>query len=263
TYTEKINQYVREDNKLLEEYKKMDISTDNEDIIVRLEHNIEEFRKVREHILSLDLSNEAIRREAIKIQESNDESYREIITSLQQLQEINTEHARDSRNHTLDLFHRSVRETIIVIVVTIILAGMMSIFIVKSITSPIELLNKLLSNVANRKLTTDAPTDYGAEFGQMFQAFNYMNGNLRGIIGNVVTSSNVIKEATENVVNKNEQTQMAMGDIMQMVADLSNEMTQQSLNLQESSKAMNEMAIGVQHIVESSTVVTEMSMTTS
>src|SRR5699024_10737701 len=95
------------------------------------------------------------------------------------------------------------------------------------------------------------------------QAFNYMNGNLRGIIGNVVTSSNVIKEATENVVNKNEQTQMAMGDIMQMVADLSNEMTQQSLNLQESSKAMNEMAIGVQHIVESSTVVTEMSMTTS
>src|SRR5699024_7924708 len=107
--------------------------------------------------------------------------------------------------------------------------------------SPIELLNKLLSNIANRNLTTDAPTNYGAEFGQMFKAFNNMNENLRGIIGNVVTSSNTVKDASENVADKNEQTQTAMGDIITMVSDLSNEMSQQSMNLQESSKAMNEM----------------------
>src|SRR5699024_6052698 len=137
------------------------------------------------------------------------------------------------------------------------------IFIVKSITLPIELLNKLLSKISNRDLTVNAPTDFGAEFGQMFKAFNNMNENLRGIIGNVVASSNTVKDAAENVVDKNEQTQTAMGDIITMVSDLSNEMIQQSLNLQESSKAMNEMAMGVQNIVESSTSVTQMSMATS
>src|SRR5699024_9729537 len=131
--------------------------------------------------------------------------------TLEKLHTINTNYAKDSWKDTTTLFHHSVNKTIIIILIITILASVLGMVTVKSITSPIELLNKLLSKIANRDLTVNAPTNYGAEFGQMFTAFNHMNENLRGIIGNVITSSNIVKGATENVVGKNEQTQLAMG----------------------------------------------------
>src|SRR5699024_2631447 len=127
--------------------------------------------------------------------------YTKIIDKITQIIDLNTKYAKDALNDASSLYDNSSTIMTIIIVVISIVALIMGMIIVKSITLPIELLSNLLSKVANRDLTIDAPIDYGAEFGQMFKEFNYMNSNLREIIGNVVMSSNTIKDASENVVD--------------------------------------------------------------
>src|SRR5699024_480597 len=92
--------------------------------------------------------------------------FNNIVNRLTKLQNINTMYAKKSWNETTTLFHHSVKVTVVIIMIVIILALLIGILIVQSITFPIQLLNTLLSNIANNDLTTYAPTDYGVEFGQ-------------------------------------------------------------------------------------------------
>src|SRR5699024_6649005 len=214
------------DETLLAEYKKTCDEAIDKEMTATLETDLSAYRTERDKILALDFTKPNASEQANQMQKDTKTAYRQVLDDLQKIQDYNTKSAKDGWNDTTVMYDNATKIVIGVILVMSILSILVGILIIKSITSPIELLNKLLSNIANRDLTTDAPTNYGAEFGQMFRAFNHMNENLRGIIGNVVASSNTVKDATENVVDKNEQTQMAMGDIITMVSDLTNEMTQ-------------------------------------
>src|SRR5699024_10181792 len=262
-YKDKIQAATEEVHKLFNAYKQTITTSANKQITAQLDSSLTTYRNIREKMLSIDFTSPQSGKQINDMQKDSQDIYNKLLDDLQKVQDFNTDAAKTSWKETTVLFHQSTKITIIIIIVAVLIATMIGTFIVRSITLQIELLSKLLSNIVNLDLSTYAQTEYGAEFRQMFKAFNNMSENLRGIIRNVVVSSNTVKDATENVVDKNEQTQTAMGDIITMVSDLSNEMTQQSLNLQESSKAMNEMAMGVQNIVESSTSVTQMSMETS
>src|SRR5699024_4516135 len=95
------------------------------------------YRQDRDKIFSLDFTSPVGRQQAAILQPQNDELYEKAIETLEKLHTINTNYAKDSWKDTTTLFHHSVNNTII-----IILASVLGMVTVKSITSSIELLNK-------------------------------------------------------------------------------------------------------------------------
>ncbi|HDR4428786.1 TPA: methyl-accepting chemotaxis protein [Bacillus cereus] len=150
---------------------------------------------------------------------------------------------------------------VICIIVAIILAWWFSGKLVK----PIQQIDSKLKELSSQEgdLTARLQVNSNDEIGTIATSFNKMLENLQHIINRVQKTSVEVQNASENMLEKTNISREATIKVQGTMSNLNESIQSQAASMEESSTAMDDMAVSVQRIAESATSVTELAVATS
>ncbi|HDR7912579.1 TPA: methyl-accepting chemotaxis protein [Bacillus wiedmannii] len=150
---------------------------------------------------------------------------------------------------------------VICIIVAIILAWWFSGKLVK----PIQQIDSKLKELSSQEgdLTARLQVNSNDEIGTIATSFNKMLENLQHIINRVQKTSVEVQNASENMLEKTNISREATIKVQSSMSSLNANIQSQASSMEESSTAMDDMAVSVQRIAESATSVTELAVVTS
>ncbi|OOZ82105.1 methyl-accepting chemotaxis protein [Bacillus cereus] len=150
---------------------------------------------------------------------------------------------------------------VICIIVAIILAWWFSGKLVK----PIQQIDSKLKELSSQEgdLTARLQVNSNDEIGTIATSFNKMLENLQHIINRVQKTSVEVQNASENMLEKTNISCEATIKVQSTMSNLNESIQSQAASMEESSTAMDDMAVSVQRIAESATSVTELAVATS
>ncbi|TPV39285.1 methyl-accepting chemotaxis protein [Bacillus dicomae] len=150
---------------------------------------------------------------------------------------------------------------VICIVVAIILAWWFSGKLVK----PIQQIDSKLKELSSQEgdLTARLQVNSNDEIGTIATSFNKMLENLQHIINRVQKTSVEVQNASENMLEKTNISREATIKVQSSMSNLNESIQSQASSMEESSTAMDDMAVSVQRIAESASSVTELAVATS
>ncbi|GIX58492.1 chemotaxis protein [Bacillus paranthracis] len=150
---------------------------------------------------------------------------------------------------------------VICIIVAMILAWWFSGKLVK----PIQQIDSKLKELSSQEgdLTARLQVNSNDEIGTIATSFNKMLENLQHIINRVQKTSVEVQNASENMLEKTNISREATIKVQSTMSNLNESIQSQAASMEESSTAMDDMAVSVQRIAESATSVTELAVATS
>ncbi len=150
---------------------------------------------------------------------------------------------------------------VICIIIAIILAWWFSGKLVK----PIQQIDSKLKELSSQEgdLTARLQVNSNDEIGTIATSFNKMLENLQHIINRVQKTSVEVQNASENMLEKTNISREATIKVQSSMSSLNANIQSQASSMEESSTAMDDMAVSVQRIAESATSVTELAVVTS
>ena len=150
---------------------------------------------------------------------------------------------------------------VICIIVAITLAWWFSGKLVK----PIQQIDSKLKELSSQEgdLTARLQVNSNDEIGTIATSFNKMLENLQHIINRVQKTSVEVQNASENMLEKTNISREATIKVQSTMSNLNESIQSQAASMEESSTAMDDMAVSVQRIAESATSVTELAVATS
>ncbi|MEC0898941.1 MULTISPECIES: methyl-accepting chemotaxis protein [Bacillus] len=150
---------------------------------------------------------------------------------------------------------------VICIIVAIILAWWFSGKLVK----PIQQIDSKLKELSSQEgdLTARLQVNSNDEIGTIATSFNKMLENLQHIINRVQKTSVEVQNASENMLEKTNISREATIRVQSTMSNLNESIQSQAASMEESSTAMDDMAVSIQRIAESATSVTELAVATS
>ncbi|OPD60292.1 methyl-accepting chemotaxis protein [Bacillus anthracis] len=150
---------------------------------------------------------------------------------------------------------------VICIIVAMILAWWFSGKLVK----PIQQIDSKLKELSSQEgdLTARLQVNSNDEIGTIATSFNKMLENLQHIINRVQKTSVEVQNASENMLEKTNISREATIRVQSSMSNLNESIQSQASSMEESSTAMDDMAVSVQRIAESASSVTELAVSTS
>ncbi|HDR3651442.1 methyl-accepting chemotaxis protein [Bacillus sp. SM-B1] len=150
---------------------------------------------------------------------------------------------------------------VICIIVAMILAWWFSGKLVK----PIQQIDNKLKELSSQEgdLTARLQVNSNDEIGTIATSFNKMLENLQHIINRVQKTSVEVQNASENMLEKTNISREATIRVQSSMSNLNESIQSQASSMEESSTAMDDMAVSVQRIAESASSVTELAVATS
>ncbi|MDF9615648.1 methyl-accepting chemotaxis protein [Bacillus cereus] len=150
---------------------------------------------------------------------------------------------------------------VICIIVAMILAWWFSGKLVK----PIQQIDSKLKELSSQEgdLTARLQVNSNDEIGTIATSFNKMLENLQHIINRVQKTSVEVQNASENMLEKTNISREATIRVQSSMSNLNESIQSQASSMEESSTAMDDMAVSVQRIAESASSVTELAVATS
>lgn len=128
---------------------------------------------------------------------------------------------------------------------------------------PLQVLRDKAKEAAAGDLTVFVPVTSGNEIGQAAESFNEMIDSLRKLTINIQQSAREVGASSINLKETANQTDQATGEINESIQNVAVGTETQLVSSQECQTAMTEMAIGIQRIAESTSVVSELAVDTS
>ena len=149
---------------------------------------------------------------------------------------------------------------IIVFSVTLIVAGTLIFFIVRSISKRLSNLARFSKKVSEGDLRDKLQIQSDDEIGQVGKGFNTMIDSLRSLIGAVQTSVENVASSSEELTASAGQTSKATEHITLAIEQFSTGNESQNDKVESSSEELEEMNRGLQHMNESAESITASSI---
>lgn len=142
--------------------------------------------------------------------------------------------------------------TIIVIVLSLVIGGVIIFYIIRSITKPIQVLVDSANSMSQGDLSTPIKLVNNDELGVLANTFNHLRENLGLIISEVREKSNNLAASSEELTASTEQNTSATEQISSSIQEMSAGVELQAQGIEESSKMAKTMSLTIQEIAESS-----------
>ena len=152
-------------------------------------------------------------------------------SAIEKLVDFNLHNAKSLRDNNTLMAEASIRNTLILAVIGVILAIGLGLIITRVITAPLQEALLMARRVAAGDLTSCVEVKYTDETGQLLTALKEMNASLVHIVGDVRTGADSIATATEEIAAGN--------------ADLSQRTEEQASALEETASSMEELTATV------------------
>ncbi|MFD0767467.1 methyl-accepting chemotaxis protein [Bacillus sp. CGMCC 1.60114] len=156
-----------------------------------------------------------------------------------------------------------------IIFISLILCTIIAIIIAWSfsgkLVKPIQQIDTKLKELASQDgdLTARLYVTSNDEIGDIAASFNQMLENLQHIIGQVQRTSLDVKTASDSLLKETTISMDATTHIQTTMSELEHSIQSQVSSIEESSTAMDDMAVSVQRIAESAGTIAELAVTTS
>lgn len=159
------------------------------------------------------------------------------------MEKANTEATKIANNSSLIILG--------IAIVTTILALLISVFITRLITVPINKLNATAKVIAEGDLSVeDINVKTNDEIGVLADSFNEMKRRLHSIINNVAANVEQTTAAAEQLAASTDQVAISSNEVANRIEVTSEGANQSAITGRESATAMDETAHGVQRIAE-------------
>ncbi len=140
--------------------------------------------------------------------------------------------------------------TLIVIAGAVIVGILLLIWIVRSITKPLNQLKEGMAEIASGNLTYELDSERKDEIGEIFYHLNQTSNSLKELIGKISANSELIASSASQLTASSEQTSQASEHISYTIQEVAAGSEKQSKSVEESTQVVTEMSRGVQQITE-------------
>lgn len=144
-----------------------------------------------------------------------------------------------------------------------IAALLLIIYFVNRTLKPLRQLAEVSMLAAQGDLTQEIPVKSENEIGQAAAAFNRMIASLRELTGNIQLAARSVSSSANRLQDSSRQAVEATNEIAASTGQAAAGSEQQFQSTRECQTAMTEMAIGIQRIAESTSIVSELAAETS
>ncbi|MFC0211066.1 methyl-accepting chemotaxis protein [Paenibacillus chartarius] len=175
--------------------------------------------------------------------------FNEAIRIVDQLTDSSRAASDQALSESLQLYETG-RETVDTIsILALILAALLSWIMTRMMTKPIVRMSSAAKKIAAGDLTSeDIHVGSTDELGELAEAFNQMNANLRTLIRKVGSGAEQVAASAEELTATTEQIRTASEQIAAAVEKVAHGSGQQALSIHESNASFQEMASGMKQI---------------
>jgi methyl-accepting chemotaxis protein len=156
------------------------------------------------------------------------------------------------KKNILESFYSSLIEVGIIAFVSLLLLAAVIMLTVRFIVRQVSLVNAMSAKMSEGNLTEKLPVTSKDEFGTMAVYLNQMTDNLRSMISTVSERSLSIGATSQQLNAAAEQTSSSAEAVAASIQEIATGAEAQVHDLEETHRAMNEIAAGVGRIAESS-----------
>ncbi|UFU00029.1 methyl-accepting chemotaxis protein [Radiobacillus kanasensis] len=152
--------------------------------------------------------------------------------------------------------------TVIIVIVSLILGGIVIYFIVRSITRPLLALTKSAQVISEGDLTEKIEIKTNDEIGTLAESFNTMVDSIRSVVSSINESIEKVASSSEELTASAEQTSEATSHVADAIDQISNGSEDTTQRITATSDSLEEVSKGVSTITESTSHVAELSKQT-
>ncbi|MCH1624133.1 methyl-accepting chemotaxis protein [Ferdinandcohnia quinoae] len=149
----------------------------------------------------------------------------------------------------------------IIFVILLVIYGFIGFYL--SIRSNIMKLKNVAEEVAEGDLTKEVSLQTKDEMNDVEKAFNEMIRGLRHLVNQINKNAELVAASSEELMASSEQTTSATEHVASAIQEVSSGAERQMIGINESSKALEELSIGVQRIAENSSGVADLTSQTA
>ncbi|HWO95392.1 MAG TPA: methyl-accepting chemotaxis protein [Bacillus sp. (in: firmicutes)] len=164
--------------------------------------------------------------------------------------------ARDTAKPILDMM-------LVVIAIMLVTGGFFVFFVIRSIMKPIRQMAAVTKKVSEGDLTERVEVVTHDEIGQLGTSFNDMLYSLRELLTKINQSAQHLAASTQQLNAGSEQTTQTTKEVTSAIQEVAAGSETQMTSAEEAAQAMEEISAGVQRIAESSSLVSDSSITAS
>ncbi|AWB46498.1 chemotaxis protein [Paenibacillus sp. CAA11] len=141
--------------------------------------------------------------------------------------------------------------TILVIIISVVLSGVLIYFIIRSITKQLSILVTTAKRIGSGDLTEQVKHIGRDEIGVLGKSFNDMAASLREIISNVKDTTNQVAASSEELTASADQTTKATEQIAGYAQTMAEGAQTQVKHIEDSTHTTQQIAAGIQEIASS------------
>ncbi len=149
--------------------------------------------------------------------------------------------------------------TFLVVAIFIVIGLLIAIFIVRSITKPLNILVEVTDKVSNGDLTQSIQVKNNDEVGRLGTSFNKMLASLRELLTHVDEKSQLLAASSEELTASSEQNTQATEQVTNAIQEVAVGTEQQTEMVRQSTEVVKEMSIGIQQIERNAQTVSQTS----
>lgn len=121
-------------------------------------------------------------------------------------------------------------------------------------------LTKALDMAGNGDFTAKVEDHSSDELGILSDSYNKMSGSLKGMMNEVISTSELLASSSEELTASSEQTSKATETITESIQQVADGAEQSTSSVQESAIALEEVTKGIQSIADNASIVSEVSV---
>ncbi|RUT30653.1 methyl-accepting chemotaxis protein [Paenibacillus zeisoli] len=183
----------------------------------------------------------------------------EIMNTLTKIKEMNQKAAATLNESNKNDAADSKRNTIILLILSVLVCGAISLILSRMITRPLGKLKSLMVEAQNGNLAVNGSYISKDEIGVLSKGFNDMVDSLREIISKIGMHAETLSASSEELLASSKQTSEASGHIAVEIQEVAEGSDTQFNSSKECSRAMEEVATGIQRVAESAADVSNIS----
>lgn len=149
--------------------------------------------------------------------------------------------------------------TLLVLIIAIVISTIVFYFVMKGIIKPIRSLKDSAVTISKGDLTEKVTITSHDEIGQLGQAFNEMQENLRILIQKIEQNAEEVASSAEELTANATQTSIATEKVAISIQDVATSADTQTTSANKNAESLHELSTSILHIAEISSTVTDLS----
>lgn len=234
-----MNNLKSENNNILNKYKKGNLTTQEKDIVVRLESELTEWRNICDAIIKLMADGKY---DDAMVLNKEAAGYRDKLTkSIEQLVEIVDKKAESSSIKNSSLYNTSLYIIIIIVAAALIISLIVSFKISSSISSQVSKILSFTELISKGDLSEPINSSSKDEMGLIAEKLNDANENIKGLVGEILRGTEDMSASSEELSATSEEISSMMASVNEAsdhIAKGAQDVSSITLSISESSEEM-------------------------